>query len=419
MGVGVGVALFLTACSNTGGSASSRGDSTTTASTATSASTSADTSVDQLWFTGSDADFYQPPSPLPHGKPGTLIRALRVSTGDGTETVKVMYHSRDAADRDVPVTAIATYPTTTAPEDGWPVVATAPGTVGVAAQCGVTRRASEAPAWGVEGVRVMTDYIGLGAELGRLHPYLSKPSEGHSVIDAVRAVRNLPDAHAGNRWLSVGHSQGGHGALSASELSANYAPELHLLGTLALAPAAMLDKVYGGIDPIVTGILTAMSLYGAAGEHPEIIVDDYVTPELAAASGVLNTGCLDQITAEFVPLAIAGKLFKADPRRTEPARSLLLANDVGTVKVDAPLFLVSGTTDDRVVIDRVRDLYQRLCANGQVTELLIVDGADHSTIIPDTETRTTAWLNARLTGTAPTDSCAGAMPSPTPAGAAT
>ncbi|HPU39371.1 MAG TPA: lipase family protein [Microthrixaceae bacterium] len=414
--MGVVALVAMASCSSSDGSAASESDkdrpSTTTTDTKSGAKDGAANKGEVPWFTGTDAEFYVPPSPLPEAKPGTLIRAMRVSDADGEATVKLMYHSRDAANRDVPVTAIATYPTTDAPKDGWPIVATAPGTVGVAAQCGVTHQATEAPDWGVQGVRVMTDYVGLGAQIGRLHPYLSKPSEGHSVLDSVRSVRHLPDAHAGDRWLSVGHSQGGHGALSASELSAEYAPELDLLGTLALAPAAMLDKVYGGIDPIVSGILTVMTLYGAADEHPEIKVDDYVTPELAAASGVLHSGCLDQITADLIPVALAGKLFTADPRQTEPVRSILLPNDVGTVKVDAPLFLVSGTKDDRVVIERVHDLYQRLCATGQVTELLIIDGADHQAIIPDTATRTAAWLNARLAGEAPTNSCNGPMPTP-------
>ncbi len=356
-------------------------------------------------FTGTDAAFYEAPDPLPEGEPGELIRVLPVGEADGTVTVKVMYHSRDARDRDRAVTGLVTYPTAPAPEGGWPVVATAPGTVGVAAQCGISHQITEAPDWGVDGVRVITDYLGLGPVGDPLHAYLSRPDEGHSVIDAVRAARQLPEAGAGDRWLSVGHSQGGHGALSASELAGDYAPELDLVGTLALAPAAMLDQVYGGIDPIVTGILTAMSLYGGAAEHPEIDVADYVTPELAAAAEVFDRGCLEEITEALVPLSPDG-LFSADPRETEPARSILLTNDVGLVAVDAPLFLVSGTVDDRVVIDRVRDLFDRLCATGQVTELLIVEGATHGSIVPETAERTEGWLEDRLAGEPPTDSCA-------------
>lgn len=367
-------------------------------------------------FTGTDEEFYVPPDPLPEGEPGDLIRVMEVSEAGGLATLKIMYHSRDAQDRDRPVTGLVTYPTAEAPDDGWPVVSTAPGTVGIAAHCGVSHLADQAPGWGVEGVMVMTDYIGLGVVGGPPHPYLSRPSEGHSVIDAVRAVRQLPDAHASERWLSVGHSQGGHGALSAHELADEYAPDLDHLATLALSPAAMLDRVYGGIDPIVTAVLSAMSLYGGAGEHPEIVVDDYVSPGLAAAAGVLETGCLEEITNTLVPVVLGGGMFTADPRQTEPARSILLENEVGTMAVDAPLFLVSGTADDRVVIDRVRDLYAQLCDVGQVTELLIVEGSTHGGIVPDTADQTSAWLQARLDGDEPTDSCA-ASPTAPPASA--
>lgn len=400
------VTMISTACSSseTGSKGRAGTSSATTGGVSTTTGQQAATPPEP--FSGTDKEFYVPPDPLPEGKPGDLIRVKRLAETNGQVTVKVMYHSRDAQDRDRPVTGLVTYPTATPPKGGWPIVATAPGTTGVAARCAISHRSSQAPDWGVEGVRVMTDYLGLGPVGGPLHPYFSRPSEGHSVIDGVRAARRLRDTGAGDRWLSVGHSQGGHGALSASELASEYAPELDLVATLALAPAALFDRVYGGIDPIVTAILTSMSLYGGAAEHPEIRAADYVTPELAKASRVFETGCLAEITDALIPLAAGGKLFKADPRKTEPARSIVLANDVGNVVVDAPLLLVSGTADDRVVINRALDFYARLCRTGQVTELLIVNGATHDSIIGQTATRTAAWLNARLAGDKPTDSCA-------------
>jgi fermentation-respiration switch protein FrsA (DUF1100 family) len=130
-----------------------------------------------------------------------------------------------------------------------------------------------------------------------------------------------------------------------------------------------------------------------------------VTDELANASDVFEDGCLPEITDTLIPLAVGGRLFTNDPRDTDPANSILLANDVGNVAVDAPLFLVSGTADERVATDRVRDLYARLCETGQVTELLIVEGATHDNITAETASETSAWLNARLVGDPPTNSC--------------
>lgn len=355
-------------------------------------------------FTGAVDEFYVVPDPLPAGDPGDLIRVQAVGDDGARTTVRVMYHSTDQTGADRAVTGTITFPTSPAPGGGWPVISTAHGTTGIAAPCAPSRTATAAPGWGVPGVWAMTDYVGLGP-VGELHPYLSKAAEGNAVIDIVRAARQLPDAGAGKRWISIGHSQGGHGALSAHELAADRAPELDLVATVALAPAAMVDRVYGGIDPIVTAILTMMSLSGGRGQYPGVDLADYVTPEVLAASKVFETGCLDEIIEVMAPLAIDGA-FTDDPRRTEPARSAILDNDVGEVAVDGvPVYLASGTKDDRVVIERSRDLFARLCAAGQVTEFTVVDGADHGSILPATSDAVARFIEGALAGRPPTDSC--------------
>jgi pimeloyl-ACP methyl ester carboxylesterase len=354
-------------------------------------------------FTGTVDEFYVVPEDLPPGEPGDLIRIQAVSSDADSTTLRIMYHSRDAQGRDRAVTGILTHPNAAPPEGGWPVVTLGNGTVGLRTQCALSRRGSPAPTFGVEGVGVVTDYVGLGP-VGEIHPYLSRPSEGQSMIDAVRAARALRDAGAGSRWLAIGHSQGGHAALSTHELAATYAPELELLGTVSLAPAAMFDRTYGVLDEIVTRIVGVMGLYGAASEHPEIDPNDYVGPATAAASAVFEEGCLDDIINAFVTIP-AEEFWIADPVETEPARSIILANDVGHVRVDAPLLLVGGTADDRVVVERVRDLLGRLCSVGQVTEYLEIEGANHGNEYAFAADRIEAFFAERLTGSAATDSC--------------
>src|SRR5688572_17232851 len=132
-------------------------------------------------FTGTVEDFYVVPDPLPAGEPGELIRVQTVAENAAEVTLRVMYHSRDARDRDRAVTGIVTYPTAQAPEDGWPVVSWAHGGISMASKCAPSRAGIPAPAFGVDGVRVATDYIGLGP-VGEISPILSRPSTGHSVI---------------------------------------------------------------------------------------------------------------------------------------------------------------------------------------------------------------------------------------------
>jgi alpha-beta hydrolase superfamily lysophospholipase len=391
------VATLLCSCSG----ASSDGGRSEPTSAATS--TTAVRSSQPEQYTGSDDDFYVVPDPLPAGEPGDLIRVQDLGVADGQHTVRVMYHSTDAEDRDRAVTGIVTYPTAAAPDGGWPVTSQANGTVGVDGHCALSRRGQPAPDWGVDGVHAATDYIGMGP-VGEIHPYLSGPSEGNSVIDAVRAARNLPEAHAGTKWFAVGHSQGGHGALFAGERAADRAPELDLLGTVALAPATELTKTYGPVDEVVTRIVGVMMLYGASSEHPEIRFEDYAGPELLAAKSVFESGCLDDIISAVAGIP-ADSFYAHDPRTTEPAKSMLALNQPGLVTSTAPLFLAQGTADQRVDVRRTKDFFARVCKLGQVTQLDIVDGEDHDGIVGAAAPAAAAWMRDRLAGDPAPDDC--------------
>ena len=52
-----------------------------------------------LWA-GSKADFYVAPDPLPAGQPGEIIRLQLITQSAGSTTLRMMYHSQDAAGRD-------------------------------------------------------------------------------------------------------------------------------------------------------------------------------------------------------------------------------------------------------------------------------------------------------------------------------
>ena len=291
---------------------SPRAAATTPAPTPTRATTTpprprADEAPEVEQFTGSLDDFYVVPDPLPEGEPGELIRTMAVSEGDGATTLRIMYHSRDAQDRDRAVTGHphlpgrARRPRAAGRSSRW-----AHGTTGIAPTCAPSRGDGAAPGFGIEGVHVATDYIGLGP-VGELHPYLSRLSEGNSVIDAVRAARNCPRRPApASAGSSIGASQGGHGAMAAAELAADHAPELELVGTVAIAPGAVFDQSYGMIDAVVVEVIKAIALYGAPSDHPEIDPADYFTPEaLAGAEAVMETACLGEITSAMLPAAPA------------------------------------------------------------------------------------------------------------------
>ena len=155
-------------------------------------------------------------------KPGAVLR-VRPQIGGAPANAKafrVIYRSTGINGEPIAVSGTIIYPDGPAPPEGRNVVAWAHYTTGVAQRCAPTLLPNlSGTIAGLEEllkrgyVVVATDYEGLG--LPGVHAYLVGVSEAHSVLDSVRAARNLSNAHATNRFIVWGHSQGGHAALFA------------------------------------------------------------------------------------------------------------------------------------------------------------------------------------------------------------
>jgi hypothetical protein len=175
----------------------------------------------------------------------------------------------------------------------------------------------------------------------------------------------------------------------------------------------MFDRTYGSLDELVARVVGAMGLLGLTTEHPEVVLSDYVSPEAMPAFDTMRTECRDAVIG-----AVLSKPFDAfyihDPITTEPARSLILANDVGNVRADSPVLLVQGTADVTVFPSRTHDLLTRMCGVGQVTEYVEVPGADHGNVTGMAIDQIEAWLVDRLAGRVAPDSCPDVPPLTSP-----
>ena len=353
-------------------------------------------------FSGPVDAFYEVPDPLPPGEPGDLIRTMPVEAPPGESGLRIMYRSTDAEGDDRAVTGVLYHPTGEPPDGGWPIVAWAHGTSGLAAPCAPSRGPAPPPDFGVRGVRVATDYIGLGP-VGELHPYLSAAAEGHAVIDGVAAARSLPEAHAGDDWVVAGVSQGGHAALVTNEMAADRLPGADLLGAVALAPGSQLGEIYG--DDLQARIITTMVLVGVASEDPGVDLGDYLSPDAHAAAAVIEEGCIGDIIEAMVPVAGSPDYFATDPRTAAIGSAWLAENDPGQVASESPLLLVQGGQDVLVLPARTAALLDRLCGLGQVVDMLDVPDADHDTVTDRAGDDVADWLAARFAGEPSPDDC--------------
>ena len=89
--------------------------------------------------------------------------------------------------------------------------------------------------------------------------------EGRGVLDAARAAGQLPDADPGDRMAIFGYSQGGHGALWAGQLAAEWTPELDLVGTVAGAPATELPVIVRAAGSLPISGFLYMIIAGSRG----------------------------------------------------------------------------------------------------------------------------------------------------------
>lgn len=161
------------------------------------------------------------------------------------------YKMRSVNGSETQATALVFKPKGPMPAGGWPIVAWAHGTTGVADQCAPSQQGLGGNEFLiakllVAGYAVVApDYEGLGEPGGReLHPFLNLKSEAYSITDAVVAASKNLGNTTEKRWTVIGHSQGGHAALGAAENASR--AQLDYKGAIAIAPASNLSLILTG-----------------------------------------------------------------------------------------------------------------------------------------------------------------------------
>src|SRR5215211_6878564 len=132
--------------------------------------------------------------------PGRMLRTEPLAPTLGLamagQQFRILYSSTNGMDGKTPVVVSGAFfiPKGTPPVGGWPLIAWAHGTTGIADICSPSwqarsyRDVSYLNRWLEQGYAIVaTDYQGLGTP--GPHPYLTVRLEAYSVLDSVRAVR--------------------------------------------------------------------------------------------------------------------------------------------------------------------------------------------------------------------------------------
>lgn len=245
---------------------------------------------------------------------------------------------------------------------------------------------------------VATDYLGLGRSDYPFHPYLHADTEASSIIDALRAAREVGGSLGfgfSGKVMLAGYSQGGHSALAAQrEIERSHADEFDLVATAPMSGPYALERTFldgwTGMGPAgpndLASVLFAYAvvgmqrtyggIYASAGEafrEPYVGRVEDLMPGPYGLFEMLEKGMLpggrevDALRQEGFKQA-----FMQDPAM--PFRRALARNDLLDWAPRTPTLLCGASGDAVVEFENARIAQAAFASRG--AEVRVVDVGD-------------------------------------------
>ncbi|MGO1320632.1 MAG: lipase family protein [Galactobacter sp.] len=339
--------------------------------------------------------FYAAPRSVPD-KPGQLIRAEPFSRGvpDTASGYRILYTTTKENGERIVASGLVVVPRGADGDDsgsgdagsdgsggagGWPVINWMHGTTGVARQCAPSLLREPFESGGLYilprviergWALVATDYQGLGAEGD--HPYLMGRPSAYASLDAVRAARQLEEAHLGDQTVAWGHSQGGGAALWTGALAKEYAPDVPLSGVAALAPASNLPGLASGLDDVPGGsVLSSYVMAAYANHYPDVTWKNYVRPGAEVMVREMSGRCLSDPALVASVLINMVQIVDPDVLERDPAAGAFgrrLAQNIPPTAISTPVFMAQGGADTLIEPSTQSGYAKGLCGAGTTVE---------------------------------------------------
>ncbi|MBS1210768.1 MAG: lipase [Proteobacteria bacterium] len=367
--------------------------------------------------------FYAWNAALPKG-PGVMLRTEPMTAQpeftQASEMKRILYTSTDArwGSGVIPVSGTLYLPKGVMPSGGWPILAWGHGTLGVADQCAPSwklhrpRDASYLNRWLEQGFAVVaTDYQGLGGP--GPHPYLFWEAEGRSILDSVRAALAAYPDRLANQIVVSGQSQGSGSSLGASRVAPTYAPDLHLVATIATGIVPSFPQNGSNVWRLTEHLgprFTMLRLVGGAIPDNGIPASNLVTPKGQALLEMASKTCVDELRGAEQQLGItAENAFTMDAAALQA--KLTPSTDMTAVRLPAPLFLGTGLSDRSVPPKHQHAVAVALCSAGNPLTWRTYHGTTHNGIVNAAFNDELAFVRQAIAGT-PTASNCGAIVAP-------
>lgn len=353
--------------------------------------------------------------PVAAQQAGRLISAEPMQeTPAGVQAWRVKYWTTNQYGKLFQVTGIVAAPREAIPPRPRRVIAWTHGAWGVAEKCAPSLSPNFfAATAGIDAVSrgyvvVAPDYIGLASPT--MHPFLVGPDTAHSVLDGVRAAREISGAAAGSDFAVWGESQGGHAALWTATAARSYAPDLKLIATAAAAPPTDLAaNLREGSDKNVRALLLSFTLHswsmlygfsmdGVANRTNQGIITRLAQNNCVSLEKKPKLGTILGI------LTIVRATKNKDIAKIEPFGSFARANSVDAARIPGPLLIAQSRNDTIVAPSVTRKFAKAVCRRGTQLRWIEMTG-DHGASARESSVETINWIGARFDGAAEQNDC--------------
>ncbi len=349
------------------------------------------------------------PGPAPGAvlKSGPLKQSVWIPRST-KRAMKLTYATTDAFGQPTTSTGTIMLPKGRAPAGGWPVIAWAHGTSGLADKCAPSRVGPALKGrdwrylrtWMNEGYAIVaSDYAGLGTP-GK-HAYLDARTTAHNVVDMVKAARAYSRTRLGadeklaRKWLVLGQSQGGGAAIATASFATELGgPGLDFRGGIGTGTPAYIELLVSAAGPGVLPVdaspaLTTYLLYILAGmrfAHPELQIDSAMSTTGARLLDAAERLCGHDMEEKVTGTAI-GQLFSRPlaslPGFVQTAREYM---GMPETSFEQPIFMANGLIDTDVPMETTAAYAAVLTANGADVTFRTYPGTHNTTMamsLPD------------------------------------
>jgi pimeloyl-ACP methyl ester carboxylesterase len=349
--------------------------------------------------------FYDVPQPLTPGKLGDLIRSESFDDYGlplSMNVVRIVYHSRSATGEDVASSGVVLFPADKKPSaGGWPVIAWAHGSTGVARACApsLRRNLQHGPFLSMYvnlGYAIVaSDFTGLGTNFR--NAFADAPSNATDVIASIPAARAAVP-QLGSRWVVMGAGQGGVTAVALAEREGDNHDSSYL-GALAISNLGSASEVLQDSAYRTSSIKLVSLIFGTKTVFPEFQLSTVLTGRGMELYSAVEQSCSDLGAVQDISPADA---MKPGSDQNKLILEYLDRSTLGRTRANGPILVTSGA---QTTANSTSQIISRMCKAGDKVQWQQYPELDPGEVVGESVRDQIAWIESRFAGRPAATNC--------------